>query len=488
MLDEFKSDWRKISVTVTDTSGQDNIQRRDYYNILKEGYNTVNAIYGYRESILTNIYETINQPQSTPEDIIDQIFKSFKPNSKDLSNKVRFINAIKTTLKGDLVGMFVADDICNMFVDIGTSIMWYTFDSTHSMMEILVNRKVSSDNKEYQYEPKMKFTQYSIVYPGEPENHWLFKMLNRDFTKTGRSKISDTFAIHCYDQNTDQYLWYVPQLNSYIYGAPSTGGVFDMVYEQYGDRLYVLFNGDNHVYAYDNVAETRTFEGFVVLKKETANLKLATFNSMCITDDELCFDRMFLDYFQSNDGRNENQWNIVLYGRNDTKNTFNEERWYYRPGSDKNDYRMYNSIVFGDSLFDLGQLRFHNISKNKDMYDILDVNEVDGRYYGLFKNENPGTEILGNPTYTVFKAEKEGGVVQRLPWQILNPHMFRTNDSLYSLYVVSNEPTDEERELGKVHPVLREISVPDSDEYPERVIDIDNLYKTKNGEDASDYE
>lgn len=35
---------------------------------------------------------------------------------------------------------------------------------------------------------------------------------------------------------------------------------------------------------------------------------------------------------------------------------------------------------------------------------------------------------------------------------------------------------------------MREISVPDSNEYPERVIDIDYLYKTKNGEDASAYE
>ena len=50
--------------------------------------------------------------------------------------------------------------------------------------------------------------------------------------------------------------------------------------------------------------------------------------------------------------------------------------------------------------------------------------------------------------------------------------MYRTNDSLYSLYVVSNEPESGET----LHPVLREISVPDSDEYPERVVDISSVY------------
>ena len=84
---------------------------------------------------------------------------------------------------------------------------------------------------------------------------------------------------------------------------------------------------------------------------------------------------------------------------------YNREIWYFRPGLDRRGYQQYNSIMFGDSLFDEGQLRFHNISKNKDMYDILDINEVDGRYYGLFKNENAGTEVNGKETYTVFKAE-----------------------------------------------------------------------------------
>ena len=171
----------------------------------------------------------------------------------------------------------------------------------------------------------------------------------------------------------------------------------------------------------------------------------------------------------------------MLYGKRTPtigSATYNREIWDKRPGLDSTGYRQYNAIAFGDSLFDEGQLRFHNISKNKDMYDILDVNEIGDCYYGLFKNDYDG-DVDGKKTYVVFKALSKGGVVQRLPWKILDPHMYRTNDSLYSLYVVSNEP-----EQGETyHPVLREISVPDSDEYPERVIDINKLYENNNGEE-----
>lgn len=164
-------------------------------------------------------------------------------------------------------------------------------------MNGFVEREISSDTS-YVVKPRMRLTQYPIS-----SENWIFKTLNRDFV--GTSRISDAFAIHCMD--ADQDLWYVPQLDVYIYGAKSTNGVLDMVYEQYGDRLYVLFDKDasdvydNHIYAYDNVAATKTFKGFVILNKETANKKIATFNSMCLTDDKLCFDRMFLDYFRTPD-------------------------------------------------------------------------------------------------------------------------------------------------------------------------------------------
>ena len=305
-------------------------------------------------------------------------------------------------------------------------------------------------------------------------------MLNRDFV--GNSNIDDAFAVHCsYQDQTSDPLWYVPQLGAYVYGAESTGGVFDLAYEQYGNRLYVLFNGDNHLYAYDNVQESKTFDNFIMLKKEVATLKLVTFNSMCITDDNLAFHSICMDYFTDEENYGKNNWNLVLHGKNTTQtpNEYNRETWYFRPGDSRLDFLQYNSIMFGDSLFDEGQLRFHNISKNKDMFDILDVNEIGDCYYGLFKNEDKATDD-GRETYTVFKAASRGGFVQRLPWEIVEPHMYRTNDDLYSLYVVSNEP--EEGETW--HPVLREVSVPDGEEYPERVIDICKLYKDNNGDEV----
>lgn len=416
-------------------------------------------------------------------DIIDRIFQKTIDGEVDntWANKVRYINAMKTPLMGNLCGMFVADNTCNLFVEYGTDddarIQWYTFNSEKHTTEKIVIDKIGSDT-DYEFEPEQKFTQYNISKDG-----WLFKMLNRDFV--GNSKISDAFAIHCsFATQTEDPLWYIPQLGVYVYGAESTGGVLDLAYEQYGNRLYVLFDGDNHLYAYDNVQESKNYNNFVMLKKETATLKLVTFNSMCITDDNLKFHSVCVDYFEDNEGYGKNNWNLILHGKNikenPTENTYNRETWYFRPGDDRLDFLQYNTIMFGDSLFDEGQLRFHNISKNKDMYDILDVNEIGDCYYGLFKNEDKSKE--GKPvTYTVFKAMSKGGVVQRLPWTILDSHMYRTNDDLYSLYVVSNEPTSASE---KWHPVLREISVPDTEEYPERVIDICELYKKNNGESS----
>ena len=436
LLDEFKSDWREMNVSVT----QDDIQNRDYYNILKDNYLTVGGIDTLRNETLGMLYSERNQPPETSP-TIDEIFKDGE--DETWSNKVRYINAIRTTLKGSLTGMFVANDICNMFVEIGSEdtkrMQWYTFSADKFTMDGLVQGKLASGGQDYDFGPTMKFTRYPICDTG-----WLFKMLNRDFV--GTSTIDDAFAVHCRDGNRD--LWYVPQLDSYFHPASSELQILDMAYEQYGDRLYVLFNGDNYLYAYDGAAQGRGFDGVVELRKETASVKLVTFNSMCITDRNLYFDRMFLDYFRTEQDEDEkyHNWNLVLYGtsvKNGTPTEYNKETWKFRPGLGRDDYLQYNTIVFGDSLFDEGQLRFHNISKNKDMYELLSVDEAGGYYYGLFKNNDSNSKFNGEDTYVVFKVGKSGGVVQRLPWQILVPHMYRTNDSLYSLYVVSNEPLGE---------------------------------------------
>jgi len=58
-----------------------------------------------------------------------------------------------------------------------------------------------------------------------------------------------------------------------------------------------------------------------------------------------------------------------------------------------------------------------------------------------------------------------------MPYRIVDPHLYRTSDSLlYSLYVVECTPS------GRVQ--LREVSVPDSDLYPYRTIDLQGIMES----------
>ena len=173
MLDEFKSDWRKITPGVKSNS---EVNSRDYHYILNETkgiiyngveykFNTFNGINYKRSTTLKAIYDILNYPPSTPSDIIDQIFQTS-------SNKVRYINATKTTIDGNLVGMFVADTICNLFVLTVTpasgttpeqrNVRWYTFDAQKPTMDAIVGYRVSSDSGDYVFEPRMRFTDYPI--------------------------------------------------------------------------------------------------------------------------------------------------------------------------------------------------------------------------------------------------------------------------------------------------------------------------------------
>ena len=68
----------------------------------------------------------------------------------------------------------------------------------------------------------------------------------------------------------------------------------------------------------------------------------------------------------------------------------------------------------------------------------------------------------------MFKCPYEDGTVDRLSYDIALPYMYVTSDYLYSLYVV-------DREDGNLK--LREISVPNSDPYVNRVFDIGELIK-----------
>lgn len=113
LLDEFKSDWRKITPGVVDDDDEDTyIGNRDYHYILLSSpidYTNAANIAKLRNDTLWEMWRTLNYPPETPPDIIDQIFQ-------ESSDKVRYINATKTTINGNLIGMFVADTTCNLFV------------------------------------------------------------------------------------------------------------------------------------------------------------------------------------------------------------------------------------------------------------------------------------------------------------------------------------------------------------------------------------
>lgn len=112
------------------------------------------------------------------------------------------------------------------------------------------------------------------------------------------------------------------------------------------------------------------------------------------------------------------------------------------------------------------------------MFDILDVDEVDGCYYGLFKDESTSTEAmnLGFDTYTVFKTARSGGVVQKLPYIVVNPNLYRTADQLYSLFVLVMHRDSEDQEFRLR---LQEISVPDNPVYSGRVIELQRAMENR---------
>ena len=112
-------------------------------------------------------------------------------------------------------------------------------------------------------------------------------------------------------------------------------------------------------------------------------MKMETFHSVYVPASSMKHNFLFLDYEDS--GARDNSWTIKMFGT--TPGGHDCETWTGNPGELTTDFKPYNNLVFGDSLFDSEQLKFQNISKNKDMFDILDINEIDGCYYGLFKDE-----------------------------------------------------------------------------------------------------
>ena len=273
-------------------------------------------------------------------------------------------------------------------------------------------------------------------------------MANRNLS--GSYMIQDALLVHCVDGQQD--LWYLNVLDAYVHSLEK---IQDIAYNPIGDRTYVIFEGDNHLYAFDGLSATIDSKKKINLVKGNASMKIETFWTTRLElgeDDAL--GQIFLDF------QDPDNWNIRLYGRYNGKDCV--ETWKGNPSSG---FNTFNNIIFGDSMFSEGQLRFHNMAKNKDMLDILDIYEVDGSYYGLFKDN------IDN-RYVVFKTsdEQSGSVIHKLPYHIVVPRMFRTIDDLYSLYVVVK--TNE----GKVG--LQEISVPDKELYSKRFLDLQGLMET----------
>lgn len=263
-------------------------------------------------------------------------------------------------------------------------------------------------------------------------------------------------------------MWYVSSLDLYVQ-SDSTTRIVDMAYEQNTDSLYVLFDGDNLLYRYNHLEDRKNSQNIVILQRDVADMRIETFHSVYITEKQSENLHVYVDYLEPND------WGIFLYGKVDS--VCDKESWVESPGFLTKHFLQYNTILTGDTLFDSEQLKFQNISKNKDMFDILDINEVDGCYYGLFKDELNSTKE--QTLYTVFKTAAQyidangverTGVVQRLPYRIVDPNLYRTNDPLYSLYVV------EQTSDGKIQ--LREVSVPDSELYANRTIPLQGIMES----------
>lgn len=424
---------------------------RDYQYILgKDSHGVLynfGSICNLKDGKIGEIHSLLDTPVGS--DTIHEIFG-------DYDRQVRYINAIKTNIKERISNMFVTDGYCNLFTGDGN---WYRFGSSKENATSLIQKKATS-SVDYIFNAEYMMLDFKI----SGSDLWQFKCANRDLVEV--SSISDAQAIHCKDDAED--LWYLTSIDAYLH-APDTTPIKDLAYEPFGDSVYAIFNGDNHLYRFDDLGAQRDTRKRVLLVKENASAKIETFWTVrtdISTGDHI--EQVFIDYNRGENG--ENTWEIKIYGSLDG-NQYVEE-WHGNPAARK--FEQFNSIVFGDSLFSEQQLKFHNMSKNKYMYDILDINEVDGCYYGLFRNQEQtreGEEDEGEKeqTYTVFKTANPefGGVIHRLPYNIVVPSLFRTVDDLYSLYVVVRNGD------GKIG--LQEISVPDEDIYTHRYIDIQEV-------------
>lgn len=361
---------------------------------------------------------------------------------------MRYIGAVKLDISGQILDMFVADGYCNLLHRTSSGIRWNRFISSSTATNALLDRK--AENKlDYTYQTTMMEV-FGII-----DRDWLYRFGNRDLDIT--STISDQFFLHCHDDEHGDS-WYHSEIGGYLYSEES---IVDMAYEQHGNSTYVLFSEDPYLYRYDNLEQMKDFDGYILLQKENATMKIETRHSTKITGKPTSWDWIYIDY------ETPDRWTIDLYGMLDDVRVM--ESWKNSPGIATYHFLQYNNVMFGDTLFDNNQLKFQNISKNKEMFDILDIYEVDGNYYGMFDDDTEGTP---DGIYAVFKSGLDSEVVQKLPYQITNPSFYRSVDDLYSLFVVEKVQQGNTEDYKTI---LREISVPDSDLYRDRVINIEDV-------------
>lgn len=446
-----------------------------YWNVLHDG-TTSDMIYQTRNEALGDLYRTVMGygMQHHNGDFMGLVFG-------DLADQVRYINTIDTQIVGNVVKVFFANGHCNVLsmTGIGNSrvVRWYRFDSSYNYMSHLLDNK-RLELGSYEFSPdivQMKFKIRPATNGG-----WLVKMANRDISPT--SNTVEAFMLHCWDEENERDMWYLSEIDGYLY-SPDNIEILDMAYEDDTGFLYVLFKDDEHVYRYDDVVSGIDQMGRILLQKELASIKIETRHSTMVKEGQSTkFTHIFIDY----DGSESSDWTLKLYGQTDGQ--MDVECWNGSPGSQYSQFKKYNTIMFGDYMFNEDQLKFQNVSKNKDMFEMLDVNDVDGCYYGLFRNDSQ-LAMAKNPDhdiYQVFKSAPSGGVVRRLPYEIVVPSLYRTKDDLFALYAVVQVPVGTDTYGNATYRLkLQEVSVPDTPVYTHKDIDIQGIME-QNGVDIDD--
>lgn len=197
--------------------------------MLVQRYRGLENILEFRSQQVAILYGLLNSVLADGEtDMLHEVFG-------ELSDNVRFINVIKS-VTGKVVEMFVSGGTCNIFVKNESGILrWYTFSSGSGV----------GDFEKYQPIPSRK-----MDFPLSDEG-WIVKAANRDLPSSNQGEIQDAFLVHFRKGEMD--LWWLSSEDCYL-AAGSGNRIQDIAYEQYGRSTYVLFEGDTHLYKYDNVS------------------------------------------------------------------------------------------------------------------------------------------------------------------------------------------------------------------------------------------